>query len=1175
MNELQAEGSSKIDTHLKDQYGDQYPIIWCDPELDSILKKTLKDLIQANKLIHPFRSSPEAREFAQSLGISFIVIVPEDASEQKLFQEFSSLELTYGRRMGKLEEEEALSDLIKGASDKILKSMKAYVFFTQSDYLDETSINAEEEEVTAVEDINSLAKEFRQEFAIILYDPNMSSERKDKLVQDLEIEIEERNLFTNFLNLLKQIKNYKGPPYHLVMFGKDLDEKTVNEVTGLKDLLGLYIYRDDDSLDKINHEKIDKAKTLEELIPQIKQGLRTRSKLRQNFPAFAPDFGAWDRSHINYVHHYLKGFIHFNNRKQAKEDFIKLAQKIYQDKSKLLFQFQGEYTEYNKEKILHWYTKDSPIYRLINNCLRIASSDSIIYCRFGLKDMERAIRDQYQGKDKDFTGVVYRGAYISSQEWEQLERNIGQEIEMHGFLSTTLTQKVALNFLKGDPENKIFIMILVPPLPELDDQGFAYLSSFSEYPAEKEILFNVRSKFQILQAFTNKNKTRFLILLYGAQLLRKYMTQHNPSINIELELQPKETIQCDMCGNGKNLFGFQEGMTQVRCFECLAKNPIPKDTPILSLNEKNMKNEKLFAKKFPGKMLKFAQGALSFAQSDYKCCDCQGDGKKSYYKWIAQDGKDIKQCSDCFEKKKEVKAEILVSETYPYTLWLEHQREWEKIDTEYKTGLSKNSQDQNEGNVYNEVRDFPRCIEYGKRVLKKLKLTRRRERQKMMTYHMLGIAYESLANHEEAKICFKMAISIGKSVSDPFTITLYNNLADVYESLGRHELASENYKEALKIAKLVCGEENLLIATSYNGLAFICNSQGREKEALGYFEDALQITKRILGENHPETATSYNNIACVYRSLGMFTKAKESFTEAYKLKDAIFGENHPETALSYHNRAEMYKDFGEYETAIEYFEKAIKIGERFYGEKHTQTAASYNGLGSVLRLSKRYQEAINYSSKALELTTSIKGEFHKDTAVAYSNLGLVCRDVKHFKKALAFLVHALEIGKTLYGEVHPSVATSYTNLALLYSELKSHKQALSYAIKSLNLTISIYGEMHRDTANSYNNLGRVYEAFRDYPKVIENYAKALRIYEYIFGNRDHPEIALIYFNLGCVLKMQGLYQQAKDYLQKSCNMRTRLFGFESSEMMESLMQLGDVDMLITGKSVKSKKKKGK
>jgi len=94
----------------------------------------------------------------------------------------------------------------------------------------------------------------------------------------------------------------------------------------------------------------------------------------------------------------------------------------------LIADFESDYQEYNKEQILKWYTWESFLYKVTNNCLRIATSDSIQYCRLLLQDIERATEEQYEMESKDFSGLLYRGAYLSEEEWLSLKNNMDKEI---------------------------------------------------------------------------------------------------------------------------------------------------------------------------------------------------------------------------------------------------------------------------------------------------------------------------------------------------------------------------------------------------------------------------------------------------------------------------------------------------------------------------------------------------------------------------------------------------------------------------------------------------------------------------------------------------------------------------------------------------------------------------
>ncbi len=117
----------------EEEYGDEYPIICHDPQIETKGKKTLKHLVQENESIHFFRSYKKVLKFAKSLGISFILITPGDFDEQKFFQDVQSARVL-GRRMEKFEEEEFLKDLIEDISEDMIEGINVYVFCTPLDY---------------------------------------------------------------------------------------------------------------------------------------------------------------------------------------------------------------------------------------------------------------------------------------------------------------------------------------------------------------------------------------------------------------------------------------------------------------------------------------------------------------------------------------------------------------------------------------------------------------------------------------------------------------------------------------------------------------------------------------------------------------------------------------------------------------------------------------------------------------------------------------------------------------------------------------------------------------------------------------------------------------------------------------------------------------------------------
>jgi len=101
---------------------------------------------------------------------------------------------------------------------------------------------------------------------------------------------------------------------------------------------------------------------------------------------------------------------------------------------------------------------------------------------------------------------------------------------MHGFLSVSKEKQVALKFMGVDPSKKVFITIIVSKGSNKEEQGFAEVEEFSQFPKEKEVLFNVRSRFTVLETedeyvYSGSSKCRHLVLFYGAQGFRQFITE--------------------------------------------------------------------------------------------------------------------------------------------------------------------------------------------------------------------------------------------------------------------------------------------------------------------------------------------------------------------------------------------------------------------------------------------------------------------------------------------------------------------------------------------------------------------------------------------------------------------------------------------------------------------------
>lgn len=76
---------------------------------------------------------------------------------------------------------------------------------------------------------------------------------------------------------------------------------------------------------------------------------------------------------------------------------------------------------------------------------------------------------------------------------------------MYGFFSTSKVRDTSISFAQEDRDKKMLITIIVPALPDyIEVMGFAEMREFSSYQDKDEVLFNIESKFTILETLNDE-----------------------------------------------------------------------------------------------------------------------------------------------------------------------------------------------------------------------------------------------------------------------------------------------------------------------------------------------------------------------------------------------------------------------------------------------------------------------------------------------------------------------------------------------------------------------------------------------------------------------------------------------------------------------------------------------
>lgn len=161
--------------------------------------------------------------------------------------------------------------------------------------------------------------------------------------------------------------------------------------------------------------------------------------------------------------------------------------------------FQQTYTA---ETSIHWFTKDSFVYRLLNKALRLQSIELLLAFRFVIKDIYEQLAKLEQ--DQNISNIkVYRGQILLLADLGQMTANIGGLISFHSFISTSSDRDQATAFVLSEPTNASLVNVLFEiectqcSSLSLTPKPYVCVSKLSEISSENEVLISLGSYFRI------------------------------------------------------------------------------------------------------------------------------------------------------------------------------------------------------------------------------------------------------------------------------------------------------------------------------------------------------------------------------------------------------------------------------------------------------------------------------------------------------------------------------------------------------------------------------------------------------------------------------------------------------------------------------------------------------
>lgn len=319
---------------------------------------------------------------------------------------------------------------------------------------------------------------------------------------------------------------------------------------------------------------------------------------------------------------------------------------------------------------------------------------------------------------------------------------------------------------------------------------------------------------------------------------------------------------------------------------------------------------------------------------------------------------------------------------------------------------------------------------------------------------------------------------------------LANNLISMAINLqlnAQHQAAVEQIQGALDTINKYWNTPTEVLGLAHHKFGVIYYLQLDYPKAIPHYEKAIEIRQKIYPADHPDLARSYYNLAVSYSFDGAYGAAVDYFEAAINIHKA--GSNKFVLAQTYQQAGNNYRLLGDYEKALAYQELSLKSLIELFGAKDAEVAFTYYDMGHLFSSMNENEKAKAVFQKALNIYQE-RGDQARAANVLHALSG-ISYDQGDYEQTLLLSQQALEIHQTVFGTTHLSTAKDHNHLGLAYYKMKNYQAAITAFNKALDIRIEHYQaqyKKHPDIAIVYDNLGRVYTEQG-------NYAEALRIYQ--------------------------------------------------------------------------------
>ncbi|CAF3526531.1 unnamed protein product [Rotaria socialis] len=561
--------------------------------------------------------------------------------------------------------------------------------------------------------------------------------------------------------------------------------------------------------------------------------------------------------------------VSFPSNPKAKKQMIHACRNYYQGNERALKSIDEFENSYTSENCIQWYTRETFVYKMLNKALRTEDIQQLYTFRFFIADLSLTLAREHNKMmvetDNEIFTTVYRGVRLTLTELEEFRSNEGKLISINGYLSTSRSRSIAINFAIKDKNQSDSVPVLFEIECRNEEETssvFADITNFSDFPDEQEVLFDLGAVFKV-QSVTEEDdlwKISLSVTGEGQEIARQYI----------------EETKNEMQGNSVSiLFGslltrmghYQAAQTY---FQQLLREP---------------GNENLA-------YIHNQLGLVCQANAEYEQAMHHFDVayqlmRKSHPSLLRESTHILRNMSH-----------VLV-EQGQYEEALKYCNRAKQILEEFNDlcQLEMAHCLHNIGSCYRGLRKYREALNYYEQALNiKRACLPKIHVHIAETVNSIGVVHLMTKDSEKAFNFFLSSFQIYEAClpEDHSDIAnVLHNIADVYQTKSQHEKALNHYYLALAMKKKCFPSDHPAIAATLNSISTVLSAKGEKVKALELCLQALKMRERVLPFDHPDLAISFSSAGHKYEAMEENQLALEYFEKAWKIRAKIFPEDDP------------------------------------------------------------------------------------------------------------------------------------------------------------------------------------------------------------------------------------------------------------------------------------------